>query len=145
MSPLLIFIWIFIAMTAAAFWESYAEGRNAWHKGKLGWKIKLGNSFILTAYHFYLFWIMWPILLTLPFIIYGWNFKLFGVLVSAYFSGLVYQDIMWFIVNPVVNFSELNPKFANYYPWIKLGRFKVPLFYAVELFIAFLSWFFIWR
>jgi len=60
-------------MIAMAFWESYVEGRNAWHKKKLGFKIKIGK-YCFTAYHFFLAWIMLPLLLALPLVIYRRNF-----------------------------------------------------------------------
>ena len=132
-------------MIAMSFWESRVEGRNAWDKGKLGWKIRFRKDLSITAYHFYVFWVMWPLLLTLPLVIYGWNLKLFGILVSAYFSGMVLEDFMWFVVNPVVKFKEFNPEFVNYYPWIKIGKFQIPLLYIAGIAIAILSWLFIWR
>jgi len=92
MNPTLIILWIYAAMFANSFWEAYVEGRNSWDKGKLGWQIQLGK-FRLTAYHFWLFWVMYPLLLTLPLIIYGWDIKLFGILLSAYASGMVVQDL----------------------------------------------------
>jgi len=70
MNAILIFIWIWGAMVAMAFWEAYSEGRNEWDEGKLGWKIKIGRYYF-TAYHFYLFLVMWPLLLSLPLVIYG--------------------------------------------------------------------------
>jgi len=67
------------------------------------------------------------LLLSLPLLIKGWDLKLFGILISAYFSGIVIEDFMWFVVNPAIKFKEsFNPSFANYYPWLKLWtRFKV--------------------
>ena len=131
-------------MIAASFWESYVEGRNAWDKKKHGWKIKLG-SFTLTGYHFYLFVIMFPTLLALPFVINGWDTKLFGILLSAYFSGMVIQDFMWYVVNPVVKFNELNSDFANYYPRVRFGKVKIPIFYFLSIGIAVFSWLLLWK
>ena len=88
---------------------------------------------------------MWPLLLLLPLVIYGWNAKLFGVLVSAYFSGLVLEDFMWFVVNPKVSFKEFGPKFANYYPWLKIGSLFVPVMYLYSFVIALLSWLLLWK
>ena len=145
MNVLLIFIWIYIAMIAHSFWEAYVEGRNAWDKKKLGWKIKFWK-FTLPAYHFYLFFIMYPFLLTLPLIIYGWNLKLLGILISAYSSGMVIEDFMWYVVNPVVKFKELYTPFSDYYPWIKIkGKKIIPLGYVTGILISVLSWYFIWR
>ncbi|OGJ20030.1 hypothetical protein A3K73_03925 [Candidatus Pacearchaeota archaeon RBG_13_36_9] len=146
MNVLLIFIWIYAAMIAMAFWEAYAEGRNPWDKRKLGWKVQLSRNFVFPAYHFYVFWVMWPLLLTLPFVIYGWDSKLFGVLASAYFSGMVLEDFFWFIVNPAVKFSEFWTDFTDYYPWIKVGKKKIiPWGYVLGVAVAVLFWWFLWR
>lgn len=145
MKILLIFVWIYGAMVAMSFWESEIEGKKAWDKGKFGWKIKIGDYY-LTAYAFHLFFVMWPLLLTLPLIIYGWDRRLFGILLSAYTSGVVLEDFIWFVVNPAIKFSDsFNPQFANYYPWFKIGKFKIPAFYLAGIGIAFLSWYFLWR
>ena len=58
-------------MVALSFVEGYVEGRNPWHHRKLGWKIKLPGGYIYPAYHFYLFVIILPLLITLPLIIVG--------------------------------------------------------------------------
>ncbi|MDE1975168.1 MAG: hypothetical protein KGI49_01515, partial [Patescibacteria group bacterium] len=101
MNTLLIFAWIWAAMLANSFWESAVEGRVAGDNGKIGWKFKL-LGMTMTKYHFFLFFVMYPLLLTLPFVIYGWNERLFGVLVSAYVSGMIVEDFGWYVVNPVV-------------------------------------------
>jgi hypothetical protein len=145
MNTWLIFLWIYGAMVAMAFWEAYVEGRNAWNKGKLGWKIKIGK-FVFSAYHFYVTFVMWPLLLTLPLVIYGWNLRLFGIIVSAYFSGMVIEDFMWYVVNPVVKFRELFSSFSDYYPWLKIdGKKIIPWGYISGILIAVLSWWFLWR
>ena len=132
-------------MVAMSFWESYVEKRNAWDKQKGGWKIRIGK-FVLPAYHFYLFWVMWPLLLTLPLIIYGWDARLFGVLVSAYLTGMILEDFMWYVVNPRVQLSEFYTHFSDYYPWVTIGKKKiVPWGYVFGLTIAILSWYFLWR
>lgn len=145
MKIILIFVWIYAAMIAMSFWESYTEGRHAWDKRKLGWKLRITKRFVLPAYHFYLFFVMWPLLLTLPFVIYGFDLKMFGIVMSAYFSGLVVEDFFWYVVNPVVKLSEFNSKFAKFYAWIKLGELEVPLLYIIGLSMAITSWYFIWR
>ena len=144
MNTILIFIIIWLASIANAFWEAYVEGRNTMEIGKLGWKIKIGKYYF-TAYHFFAYYVMWPLLLSLPLVIYGWDKKLFGILLSAYISGMVIEDFMWFIVNPAVKFSEWGTEFTNHYPWIKWGKFRLPLMYIVGIIASFLSWYFIWR
>ncbi len=145
MNTILLFFWIYAAMISMSFWESYVEQRNAWGKNKLGWKLRIGK-YVLPAYHFYLFWVMLPLLLTLPFIISGWDFRLFGILVSAYFSGMVIEDFMWYVVNPAVKLREFYSKFSDYYPWLRIGKKKVvPVGYIFGIAIAVLSWYFIWK
>lgn len=139
-----VFFVVILAMIANGFWESYAEGRNAWDKGKLGPKINLGK-YVITGYHFFLFGVMWPLILSLPLVIFGWDSQLFGVLVSAYSIGMIVEDFTWFVVNPKVKLSEFGPKFANYYPWISFGKFAIPVGYVVNISLAFLSWFVFWR
>lgn len=144
MNKLLIFIIIWSAMIATSFWESRVEGRNAWGKNKLGWKLKLGK-YEFPEYHFWLFIVMFPLLIALPLFIFGWDFELFGILLSAYFSGMVIEDFMWFVVNPAVKISEWNPKFADWYPWLIIKKFRMPVPYVLGIIISILSWFFIWR
>lgn len=139
-----IFMVVWLAMIANSFWESYVEGRNTMEVGKVGWKLKIGKYYF-TGYHFYLFFVMWPLLLFLPLFIYGWDFKLFGILLSAYTSGLIVEDFMWYVVNPVVKLSEFGGEFSDHYPWLKIGKFKMPAFYLLGILISFSSWFFIWR
>ncbi len=142
---LCIFALIWCALIASGIWESYVEGRNPWDKGKLGWKIRIG-SFLLTGYHFYLFWVMYPALLALPFVITGWNPKLFGIIVSAYASGVILEDFTWYLANPAVQFKEWFTSFSDYYPWIKIGGKKIiPWGYVIGIAIALASWFFLWK
>jgi hypothetical protein len=128
-----------------SFWESSVEGKYPWHKRKLGWKLKLGKYYITHRYHFNVL-LMIALLLALPFVISGWNIKLFGIILSAISSGLIIEDFLWFIVNPAIKFKQsFNPKFADYYPWTILGNFKIPTFYILGIIISLLSWFFLWR
>ena len=132
-------------MLAAAFWESYAEGRDAWSKKKYGWKFRiLGHD--LTGYHFFLFFVMFPALIFMPLAVTGWDKTLFGVLLSGYGLGLIVEDFFWYIVNPEVKFREWFTDFSDYYPWIKLGDTKIiPVYYVVALTISGLSWYYLWR
>lgn len=146
MNIVLIFIWIWAAMIATSFWESRVEGRNAWDKGKHGWKIKYKNYVYLTAYHFWLFWVMYPLLLTLPLVIYGFDLKLVGIIISAYASGIIIEDFMWYVVNPAVKLKEFHTNFSNYFIWIKIGGKKIiPLGYVTLFLVSLLSWHFLWR
>ena len=141
----LIILLVQIAMIATAFWESYAEGRNSWDKGKLGWKLEI-LGYELTAYHTFLFVVMFPALLAIPLVVNGWDLRLFGVLVSAYTLGLAVEDIFWYIVNPVVKFREFFSPFSDYYPWIRIRGKKIfPVFYVITLLVSLASWLVLWR
>ena len=144
MITILVFALVYGAMIATSFWEAYVEGKHAWDEGKLGWKIRYKGKVILTAYHFWLFIVMYPLLLSLPLAIYGFDKKLLGVIASAYFSGLVVEDFFWFVVNPVFNFRNWNSKNVKWYPWLNFGFFEIPAYYLISLGVSFLSWYFIW-
>jgi hypothetical protein len=140
-----IFTIIWAAMIAMAFWESSAEGRNAWDKGKVGWKIKLGKYILLTRYHFWV-WIMWILLLSLPILLIGWNLRLFGILLSAVLSGFVIEDFFWYLLNPKVKLKEFYSTFSDYYPWLKIGNQKIiPIAYLLGIIAAILSWLLFWH
>lgn len=146
MNASLIFIWIYAAMVSLSFVEAYVEGRNPWHLRKVGWKIKLPGGYIFSGYHFFLFFVMIPLFLTLPLVVGGWDKRLFGILLSAYCSGMVIEDFVYFIVNPVVKFTEFWSSFTDFYPWIKIkGRKIIPVGYIVGIAFSLLSWFFLWR
>ncbi len=147
MNNILIFTIIWLAMIAHSFWEASVEGKNAWDKNKYGWKIKFTKNLSLTRYHFWLFIIYLPLLIiVLPLIVAGFSRQLFGILLSAYFSGLVIEDFFWFVVNTEISFKESwNPNFVSYYPWIIIGKFRIPLLYIVGIVISFLCWFFLVR
>lgn len=140
-----IFAIIWGAMIATSFWEAYVEGKNPWDKGKLGWKIRYKHHTILTAYHFWLFWVMYPLLVSLPLFVVGFSWGLLGVIISAYTSGLMIEDFFWFVVNPVFNFSHFNSKYVYWYPWIKIGKIEFPAYYLIAITLSILSWFFLWR
>ncbi|MBI2148215.1 hypothetical protein HYU23_00900 [Candidatus Woesearchaeota archaeon] len=143
MQTMLIFSIIWAAMIAHSFWEASVEGRNAWDKNKYGWKIRFAKNLSLTRYHFWLFFIYLPlIIIILPLAIAGFSLKLLGILLSAYFSGMVIEDFFWFVVNTEIKFKEAwNPKFANYYPWIVIGKFRIPLLYVIGIILAIVFWF----
>lgn len=142
----LIVLLIWAAFIAMSFWESSVEGRNAGNRGKKGFRIKLFGKNYITRYHFFLFYIMLPVLIYMPLIIYGWNLQLFGVLLSAHFSGIVIEDFCWFLVNPKIDIKkDFNPDFVNYYPWLKIGKIYIPVYYIIDLAIAFMSWLFFWK
>lgn len=55
------------------------------------------------------------------------------------------EDFLWFVVNPAAGLSKFNPEYVNYYPWLKLSRFRIPLGYPILVILALLSWFLFWK
>ncbi len=143
MNIVLIFIWIYAAMIANSFWEAYIEGDNAWAKGKLGRKVKI-IGLTISSYHFWLYVVMHPLLVTLPLVVFGFSWELFGVLMSAYISGLIIQDFFWYVVNPGVPIANFNSKYACWYPWLKFGRFEIPALYVMGVLGSLFFWVFFW-
>ncbi len=139
------FVWVYGAMLAMSFWESAIEGREAWDKHKYGWKLKY-KKFILTSYHFWLFLVMLPLLLTLPLVVTGWDSRIFGIIASAYFSGMQLQDFFWYVFNPKVKFKEFFTKFSDYQFWLTIkGKKIIPYGYLLGFAIAIAFWYFLWR
>src|SRR3989344_3965692 len=107
MNAVLILIYILLIFVSIAFWEAYIEGKNGWASKSVGWRMKKDLWFIkgITAYHFWAWVIMIPMFLALPLVIYGWNLRLFGILLSGYFFGAILEDFLWFVINPAFPFK----------------------------------------
>jgi len=137
MNVFLIFVWIWGAMIAMSFWEAAAEGRKSWDKGKIGWKLKIKSFVLLTKYHFSV-WVMWLLLITLPFVAFGWDVRLFWIIISAFISGItVIEDFGWYVFNPKVKLKEFWSPFSDYYPWIRFGKKKIiPVGYVLGIIVS---------
>ncbi|MEK6973915.1 MAG: hypothetical protein AABW41_01610 [Nanoarchaeota archaeon] len=136
LKDILITIYIQLIFISIAFWESYIEGYNAWATGKRGWKIRIDflKKEPLTAYHLFLYVITIPLFLMLPFIVFGFNTHLFLLIVANYFLGLVVEDFLWFVVNPVWGgLRNFNSKKVYWHRFFKIGKFEIPDFYAFFL------------
>lgn len=137
----LIFIWIIFAFVSAAFWEAYAEGENVGASQQCGWTIKIGK-YKIKAYHFWLWYVMMPMLLILPLLV-DFSFSLLGTIISGFCIGSVAEDFLWYVVNPKYPFKKWNPKDVNCWPWWGIGKFKLPYFYWIYFIGAILSWYFL--
>jgi hypothetical protein len=88
---------------------------------------------------------MWLLLIYLPILINGWDSRLFGILLSALFSGFIIEDFFWYVLNPKVKLKEFYSSFSDYYPWVKIGKQKIiPWFYVLGIAAAIASWLLLW-
>ena len=87
---------------------------------------------------------MIPAFLAIPLLL-NYSKELLGILLSAYFSGLIVEDFTWFVVNPVFPLRKFNSKDAKWHFWLKIGKFEVPYSYIVAAILAIISWLILWR
>ena len=145
MESIWILITVWIAMISSSFWEAYAEGPNPWARAMYTWRLRISKKVVLTGYHFFLFFITYPVLIVvLPLVVAGFSWQLFGILVSALFTGYITDDFFWFLVNPKYSFRDFNAEKVDWYPWLKIGRIQIPWGYIIGILIALLSWYFLW-
>ena len=140
-NDILITVYIQLIFISIAFWESYVEGYNAWASGKLGWKVRINflKKEPITAYHLFLYGVTIPLFMLLPLIIFGFNMRLFWLLVANYFLGIVIEDFLWFVVNPVWGgLKNFNSSKAHWHRFIKIGNTEIPDFYILFLLLAIL-------
>jgi len=139
METIAIFLAVQMAMVATALWESRIEGKNIGGSTQTGWKINiLGTKF--TEYHFWLWIVAYPLLLSIPLII-SFSWKLLAVLLSSYLIGLVLEDFMWFVFNPFFGLNKFNSKEVKWYAWLKIGHFEIPAFYPIYTLLALMIYF----
>ncbi|MFT4307761.1 MAG: hypothetical protein ACMXYM_00125 [Candidatus Woesearchaeota archaeon] len=125
---------IWAAMVASGIWESSVEGDNAWEKNKRGWKIGR-KPWILTRYHFFLFWVTFPLVLSIPLVL-NYSPELLRTIAFGYVTGVLIQDLSWFVSNPGWGLKRWNPENVDWFAWVRIGRFAVPVVYIAGLAIA---------
>ena len=125
---------IWAAMIASGVWESSSEGVRSWAKGKLGWRIGT-EPWVLTRYHFFLFWITFPLLLSIPLVL-NYSTELLRTIAFGYMTGVIIQDFSWFAFNPRWGIKRFNPKYVEWHAWVRIGPLQVPTLYIVGISIA---------
>lgn len=139
MELFLIFIIIQFSMVAFAYTEAVLEGKDAWARNRKVWRFKIGGRYDYTSYHLVAYYLLFPLLIiALPLVISGFNWSLFWFLLGAYLIGTIIQDFFWFIFNPEWSLKQWNPNDVDWYLWIAIGKFHVPVSYAVKFCIAIL-------
>lgn len=138
---LLIVIWIITSYASSSFWEAYIEGKHGGAKKQVGPEFKM-FGYTIRAYHIWLWFITFPLLLTLPLVI-NFSTRTLGLILMGYFIGSVAQDFLWFVVNPKWPFKNFRPDKVDWYPWLRIGKFALPFFYIPYLVFAWLAWVFL--
>ena len=131
---------IWAAMIATGVWESSSEGVRSWAKGKTGWKIGK-KPWVLTQYHFFLFWVTFPLLLSIPLVL-SYSHELLRTIAFGYVTGAIIQDFSWFVFNPRWGLSRFTPEYVEWHAWMRIGPITIPVLYvigaALALIIAFI-------
>ena len=125
---------IWAAMIATGVWESSSEGVRSWAKGKTGWKIGR-QPWVLTQYHFFLFWVTFPLLLSIPLVL-DYSAELLRTIAFAYITGVIIQDFSWFIFNKRWGLRRFNPKYVDWHAWIRVGPVDIPALYIIGAVVA---------
>jgi len=128
MKDIFIFLYIQLIFLSIGFWEAYLEGKGGWAANQCGWRIKFWPR-SLDAYHFWCWVIMIPMFLILPFIIFGFVWHYFWLVIASALIGTVLEDFTWFVVNPEFPLRDFNSEKVKWHKWWKFGKFEIPDFY----------------
>lgn len=145
-ADLIILLYIICIFIAIAFWEAYIEGSGGWAANQVGWKLNFKVGFMkrpIDAYHFWSWGIMIPMFLLLPFVIFGWYWHYFWLIVIGWLLGTVIEDFVWFVVNPAFPLRNFKPGKVWWHYWIGFGKYKLPEIYILYPIFALLIWIFL--
>jgi hypothetical protein len=136
MNETLVFITIQIAMVFYACAEAYMEQDTGWRQNDRWFRINFGR-YNYTAYHIFAYWLALPlIIIGLPTLLLGYGSKLVLFLFASYLIGTIVEDFTWFLVNPHYSWRKWHPDYTQWYPWIRIRRFYLPMSYAVKGIVA---------
>lgn len=135
-----------LAMICYACAEAYMEGAEGWKWNPSWWRIHLYKNYYYNAYHFFVYYGVFPLLIILlPLLLVGFTLHFFLVLCISFIVGLRVEDFTWFVVNPLHPLSKWNPKDTRWYPWVKLGTFSLPLSYVISFFVTIILLLLLWQ
>lgn len=139
-----LFLWEMLAFVGLAFLEVTVEGDQGGGEGTKGWRRSIGG-YRLKEYHFWLWIVVVPLFVFSPLAVMGWNPAVFGTLAVAYLLGGILEDFVYFLANPAYGLKSWNSRGATWMPWMRLGRFEMPQFYARNAAAAVIVWvLFVW-
>jgi hypothetical protein len=136
---LALFAWMMGAFVALAFLEATVEGEQGGAEGTKGWRKEV-FGFRLKEYHFWLWWVVVPLLVFSPLLVTGPDPAVFGTLAIAYLIGGIVEDFVYFVVNPAFGLKKWNSGGAKWMPWFRVGRLEIPRFYVRNIAAAAAVW-----
>lgn len=139
MNEYLVLVVELMAFSALSLAEAEIEGKYG-GGGKNAKIFKIG-PFRVRRYHFFMNFVVTPLFVLLALTVGGFDLKLLGVLVSGAFIGGLFQDFLWFVVNPNYGIKKFNSKDAYWLVWWKFGKFELPYFYILNPILAIIIWF----
>lgn len=141
MNEILIFILEIVAFASLAVAEAEIEGKY----GGGGKNVKFFNfgPVRVRRYHLFMNFFTIPLFILLAFAVEGFGLRLLGILVSGALIGGLFQDFLWFAVNPYYGIKKFNSRDAYWLVWWKFGKFELPYFYITNPIIALAIWLFL--
>lgn len=136
----MVFLWVMLAFVGLAFLEATIEGERGGGAGTFGGQRSI-FGYKIRMYHFWLWYVVVPLLVFSPLLVVGLDLSLFGTLAVAYLLGGVLEDFLYFVVNPYFGVRKWNSKDATWMPWFKLGTFEIPQFYVRNFLASIVVWF----
>jgi hypothetical protein len=138
MNEFIVFVTEIVAFCFLAFAEAEVEGKYG-GGGKNAKFFKFG-PITVRRYHFYFLYVSIPLFLFLSVIAAGFSWKLVGILASGALIGGIFEDFLWFVVNPNYGIKKFNSKDAYWLRWWKFGKFELPYFYITNPITALVIW-----
>ncbi|MEM5800660.1 MAG: hypothetical protein QXD54_03710 [Candidatus Aenigmatarchaeota archaeon] len=138
-----IFFLILLAFFFLSFAEIAVEGPYGGATKSYGWKIQIYDSVYLREYHFFLFYLTIPTLLSISIILVGFDLRLISILILGYSIGSILEDFCWFAFNPYYGIHKFSPEFYTWTIWINVLGLKIPILYFIYSLIILADVFFI--
>lgn len=132
---LAIVAWLGIAAAVFAAVEIQIEGDQGWAAGLPTWRIEqhpwlnaLFGGRPITGYHLFIFSFMF-IVFHFPLVLNGrWTWRQEALILGSLMLFWIFEDALWFILNPAFGLRRLTPEYAVWHPHWLLG---VPVDYLL--------------
>ena len=136
---LIVFVLLMLSCVFWAFWESAAEGPYGGGRKFYGFRLKIKGITITSRYHFFVILAMIPTFLMAIWAASGFDPRMGRVLIGSFPMMIVFEDFLWFVVNPFYGYKNFLPQKAKWTlgPWVIFGPIHFPVFYIPALMLGF--------